>query len=179
MKATAVPMLDARDADDTRLLEEGDLAGLLAKYEPTILGRCVAKLHGHPDAEDVAQNVMLRLVAEFNRGKRYGETPYRVVVHKVVEWTVKDYFEGRRIDAELPEDWDVGEGDFTEELVSRYYVAGLLEPLPEREREVMIRFYMLGQDPLQIADELGIERNAVDQALHRARKRLREDAEDG
>ena len=169
-------MLDARDADDTRLLEEGDLAALLAKYEPTILGRCLARLRGHPDAEDVAQNVMLRLVAEFERGKRYGETPYRVVVNKVVEWTVKDHFEGRRIDAPLPDDWDAGEADFSEEVVSRYEVASLLEPLPEREREVMVRFYVAGQAPQKIAEELRIERNAVDQALFRARRRLREAA---
>jgi DNA-directed RNA polymerase specialized sigma24 family protein len=122
---------------------------------------------------------MLRLVAEFERGKRYGDTPYRVVVHKVVEWTVKDYFEGRRIDAELPDDWDAGERDFSEEVVSRYYVAGLLEPLPERDREVMMRFYLLAQDPKQIADDLEIERNAVDQALFRARKRVREAAASG
>jgi RNA polymerase sigma factor (sigma-70 family) len=172
-------MLDGRDAEDTRLLEEGDLAGLLAKYGPVVLGRCLAKLRGNSDAEDVAQNVMLRLVAEFERGKRYGDTPYRVVVHKVVEWTVKDYFEGRRIDAELPDDWDAGERDFSEEVVSRYYVAGLLEPLPERDREVMMRFYLLAQDPKQIADDLEIERNAVDQALFRARKRVREAAASG
>src|SRR5919201_4311753 len=143
-------MLDARDADDTRLLEEGDLAALLATYEPTIFGRCLARLRGHADAEDVAQNVMLRLVTEFERRKRYGDTPYRVVVNKVVEWTLKDYFEGRRTDAELPEDWDAGEADFSDEVVSRYEVATLLEPLPEREREVGVRFYVVGQSPQQI-----------------------------
>src|SRR5919197_512124 len=124
-------MLDARDAEDTRLLEEGDIAGLLAKYAPTILGRCIARLRGHPDAEDVAQDAMVRLVAAFRRGKRYGGTPYRVVINKVVDWTVADYFDGRSTMAELPEDWDSGADDFSDELVSRYYVAELLEPLPE------------------------------------------------
>src|SRR5918999_391894 len=61
MNSTAVLMLHARDAEDTRLLDSGDLAGL---------------------------------VREFNRGKRYGETPYRVVVHKVVDWTLGEYFPG-------------------------------------------------------------------------------------
>jgi RNA polymerase sigma-70 factor (ECF subfamily) len=176
VEATAVI---ARDAEDTRLLEQGDLAGLLAKYEPTILGRCVAKLRGHRDAEDVAQNVLLRLVAEFSRGKRYGETPYRVVVHKVVDWTVADYFEGRSTAAELPADWDPGAADFSEELVSRYYVADLLGPLPEREQQVMERFYLLGWNIQQIADDLAIDRNAVDQALFRGRARLREVLTDG
>lgn len=75
-------MPDARDAEDTRLLEEGNLAALLAKYQPVILGRCIARLRGDEAAEDVAQDVMLRLMAEFRRGKRY-PVPYRVVVHQV------------------------------------------------------------------------------------------------
>src|SRR5919108_1527025 len=95
MDSTAVSMLDARDAEDIQLLDDGDLAGLLAKYQPLVIGRCVAKLRGHADAEDVAQNVMLRLVSEFRRGKRYGETPYRVVVHQVIDWTVREYFQGK------------------------------------------------------------------------------------
>lgn len=63
-------MPDARDAEDTRLLEEENLAALLARYEPVIRGRCVTRLRGDAAAEDVAQDVMLRLVAEFHRGKR-------------------------------------------------------------------------------------------------------------
>ena len=86
-------MADARDAEDTQWLEEGDagLARLLAKYEPVILGRCMARLKGADAAFDVAQTVMLRLVDEFRRGKRY-PVPYRVVVHQVIGWTLNDHF---------------------------------------------------------------------------------------
>src|SRR5919109_613987 len=175
MDSTAVSMLDARDAEDIQLLDDGDLAGLLAKYQPVVIARCVARLRGHVDAEDVAQNALLRLVSEFQRGKRDGETPYRVVVHKVVDWTVRDYFQGRDTTLPLPEDWaGAGGGDFSDELVSRYYVADLFEPLPERDRQVMERYYLLGWDIPQIAEELEIERNAVDQALHRGRKAIRQ-----
>jgi DNA-directed RNA polymerase specialized sigma24 family protein len=74
------------DAADAALLAHGEHARLLAKYEPVILGRCVARLHGHPDAEDVAQDVKVRLWKELSAGKAYG-VPYRVVVHKVIGWT--------------------------------------------------------------------------------------------
>ena len=72
---------------------EGDdgLARLLAKYEPVILGRCMARLRGADAAYDVAQTVMLRLVREFREGKRY-PVPYRVVVHQVIGWTLNEHF---------------------------------------------------------------------------------------
>ena len=166
-------MLDVRDADDTRLLEEGDIAALLAKYQPVILGRCIARLRGHADADDVAQNVRLRLVAEFRRGKRYGGTPYRVVVHQVIGWTIADYFEGRPTDVPLPDDWNPSEADGEENVISHYYLEELLAPLPERARRVLELRYIKGAEIPQIADELGIKRNAVDQALHRGHEALR------
>jgi hypothetical protein len=58
-------MDDGRDAEDARLLDRGDHARLLAKYEPVIVGRCVAALRGSLDAEDVAQDVKTRLWREF------------------------------------------------------------------------------------------------------------------
>ena len=48
-------MTHGRDADDAALLARGDHGRLLAKWEPTIIGRCVAELRGHLDADDVAE----------------------------------------------------------------------------------------------------------------------------
>jgi len=163
------------DAADAQLFEDGDIAGLLAKYNDIIVGRCVARLRGGPDAEDVAQNVRLRLLSEFHRGKRYGGLPYRVVVHMVIGWTIADYFAGRPMDAPLPGDWNPGGSDFAEGVLERHSLMSLFEPLPEREQQVMERHYLLGMDIDQIAADLGIDRNNVDQALFRGRKRLREE----
>ena len=77
------------DALDAKLYESGDIAQLLARYHQTILAVCIARMRGHSDAEDVAQNVRMRLYREFERGRRYS-VPYRVVVFKVTEWTVKE-----------------------------------------------------------------------------------------
>jgi AAA domain len=58
------------DAADAALLAHEEHARLLAKYEPVILGRCIARLYGHADAEDVAQDAKLRLWRELQAGKR-------------------------------------------------------------------------------------------------------------
>jgi len=163
------------DAADAQLFSDGNIAGLLAKYNESIVGRCIARLKGSLDAEDVAQNIRLRLLAEFHRGKRYGDLPYRVVVHQVITWTLADYFAGRPTDAPLPDDWNPGGPDFSETVLERHSLMSLLEPLPEREQQVMERYYLLAMDIDQIAADLAIDRNNVDQALFRGRKRLREE----
>lgn len=162
------------DAADAQLFEDGKIAVLLAKYDDAIVGRCVARLRGHPDAEDVAQDVKLRLLAEFRRGKRYGETPYRVVVHQVIGWTIADYFGGRRTDVPLPDDWNAAGPDESDAVISHYYLEELIAPLPERSRRVLELRYLKGVEISEIGRELDIRRNAVDQALHRGHKALRE-----
>lgn len=154
---------------DEELLASGEYATLLARYEVVIVQRCVARLRGHPDAEDVAQDVKLRLWRELQAGNTY-PVPYRVVVHKVIGWTLKDHWAGRDTAVPLPEGWEAGaEDDFAGPLI----VDELLAGLPPREQEVW-RLYTEGLSPDQIAERLGVTRNNVDQALHRGRKRLRE-----
>jgi RNA polymerase sigma factor (sigma-70 family) len=164
-------MSDGRDGEDARLLDSGEHARLLAKYEPVIIGRCVAALHGSLDAEDVAQDVKLRLWGELSRGKRY-PVPFRVVVHKVIGWTLQDYRSGRDTTLALPDDWLADSADPFGEIDAQASVDGLLTALPERQRQVWT-LRLAGLEPEQIAAELGMKRNAVDQALHNGRKKLR------
>jgi RNA polymerase sigma factor (sigma-70 family) len=159
--------------DDAALLESGDHARLLARYEVVIHQRCVAALRGHVDAEDVAQNVKLRLWRELQAGRRYGGLPYRIVVHQVIGWTIKDYFAGRDTTLPLPEGWLGDTADPIGERDDRYSVEAVLAELPTRQRECWA-LRMAGFEPEQIATRLGLTRNAVDQALHNGRKKLRQ-----
>ena len=166
----------AHDGDDldARLLAQGEHARLLAKYEPVILGRCIAKLGGSLDAEDVAQDVKVRLWKELSNGKQYS-VPFRVVVHQVIGWTLGDHFAGRPTHVPLPEGWDPADPrDDHAELVDRHSVATLLEPLEGKTKAVLELRYLARLEIDEIAAELGMTRNAVDQALHRGHKRLRE-----
>jgi RNA polymerase sigma factor (sigma-70 family) len=167
-------MAHESDAEDAQLLRDGDIASLLAKYDPIIVGRCVVRLRGSLDAEDVAQNVRLRMLVEFKRGKRYEHLPYRVVVQQVITWTLGDYFEGRPTHVPLPEDWDPPVESGSDAVISMYYLDELFDVLPERTRRVLALRYLRGLEHEQIAKELGMTRNAVDQALHRGHAKLRE-----
>ena len=155
-----------------RSLAAGDIARLLAKYDPVIRGRCRARISNRPDADDVAQNVRLRLLAEHRRGKTYGDHPYRVIVNQVITYTIRDHFEQRATDAPLPEDWEpAAPPDGAHE---RVHIEDLLAELPEGDRRAGMLRYLHELDPPMIAQLLGTTRNGVDQALFRCRRRLRE-----
>lgn len=164
-------MHDARDAEDTRLLEAGDYARLVESYYGVIVKRCEARTRSEGDAFDVAAEVVIRLLGELKAGKRY-RVPFRVVVHNVIGWKLAEHFAGSSGDAglgdELPD-----EGAF-ESPGERHDVMALLVGLPERERQVAGLRIVAGLDPAAVAMKLGISRNNVDQAWHRAKKKLRE-----
>lgn len=147
---------------------------MLAKYEPVIVQRCVAALRGHADAEDVAQDVKLRLWRELQAGKEY-PVPYKVVVSKVIDWTLRDYRQGRDTHAPLPDGFDAGAADPTGAVGAEESVRDLLSAwLQGRARQVCELRYLEGLEIEDIAKRLGMTRNAVDQALHRAHVKLRE-----
>lgn len=162
--------LSARDADDARLIEAGDHARLLERYRPLVRRRVGMWLRG-ADAEDATSEVLLYLYAELRKGKRY-EAPFRTVVWRRAGWIATELAQGRR---EIPSDdhdaWLHGSETF--DVDDWGYVRALLEQLSPRDREVFELTVYVGLAPTQIAERLGIDRNAADQALFRARKSLR------
>ena len=163
-------MHDARDVEDTRLLEAKRHAELLATYYPVVVDRCRLVLPD-PDAYEVAHNVAERLLRELVAGKTYG-VPFRVVVHKVIDWKIKEFFTRGRVEL-LPEEWETEGPDpfapFEQEYDFNLWLAGL----SEREQEAVRMRYLEGLDVEEIAHRLGITRNAADQLLWRAREKLR------
>jgi RNA polymerase sigma factor (sigma-70 family) len=166
-------MRDARDAEDALLLQNGDHAALLAAYHAVVVQRCLVAVRSEA-GYDVAQNVFERLLRELGRGKRY-VVPYRVVVHKVVDWTVKAHFQGVPSDVPLPEDWEFAdETDPYPAFEEDEALEDLFAELPEGARRVLELRYIEGLEIDEIAQRLELDRNAVDQALHRGHKKLKE-----
>lgn len=145
---------------------------LLARWYPTVLGRCHARLWSDPfAAAEVAHNVMLRLAEELARGKTYA-VDFGIVVFKVCEWKVKEYLAGRGYDAELDSDL-AATGDPFEAVEYEDRVRRLAADLPPGQRQVVELRLLEGLAPDEIATRLGIERNAVDQRWHNAKRTIR------
>src|SRR5215217_4538048 len=142
-------MHDARDAEDAMLLEAGDHAALLAAYEDVVVQRCLVATRDE-SGYDVAQNVFVRLLRELVRGKRY-TVPYRVVVHKIVDWTLKEHFAGRPTDVALPEGWDPADESDPYADVDEGGLEALWADLPDGAREVLDLRYVQGLEIDEIA----------------------------
>lgn len=165
-------MRDARDAEDNRLLAEGEINRLLAAYVDTIRGRCIAKMRG-PVGEDVAQAVCLRLWSELKRGKhRDGRVPFRVIVHKVIEFTCKGWYEPSWGGVEWI-DIDGADPDFGGDVDFELDLQAFVASLPPGDREVAELAWLQGLDAATIANRLGKEPNAIHQATFRNKQRLR------
>jgi RNA polymerase sigma factor (sigma-70 family) len=160
-----------RDREDARLLQEGQHARLVATYLPVVRARIVARRYPTHDAEELVSRVMERLWRELHAGRIY-PVPYRVVVHQVVSWTCADFHRGE----DLPlEDWDAPTDDEAlRRAEERMSLTQMFSGLPPRERELAELVYGDGWAIEDAAERLGITRNAADQALWRARRRLRE-----
>jgi RNA polymerase sigma factor (sigma-70 family) len=157
-----------------RPLRRRDLGRFLGELEPTIIGRCIAELRGHLDADDVAQDVKVRLWTELRKGKTYS-VPFRVVVHNVVRWTLKATTRAARRMCRSPTTGIRPTRATASRLLDRDAVLSVLDELDEgTTRQVMELRYIVRLEIDEIAERLGMTRNAVDQALHRGHRKLRE-----
>ena len=166
-------MHDARDAEDRRLLDEGNYKQLLVNYVTVIRERCWLRLRDDAAADDAAQTIVLRLLSELSAGKRY-PVPFRVVVRKVTDWELSGYFVPAKEDASLPEGWDPPAEDLFEEWEDDFDLDLLFDGLPAGQREVVDLVYREGLSPGAAARRLEIAPNAVYQRLHNAHASLAE-----
>ena len=171
--ATQLSMRDARDAEDKRLLENGEIHLLLSGWVETISGMCVAKMRGAV-GEDVAQAVCERLWKELKAGKhRDGKHPFRVIVHSVIGWVCKGWYEPGWQESELF-DLDGAAPDETEAVIVDLTLEQFVATLPSGDGEVGALYYLEALEPAEIAERLDKKPNAVYQAISRNKGRLRE-----
>jgi DNA-directed RNA polymerase specialized sigma24 family protein len=172
-KVTPLSMRDARDAEDNRLLEAGEIDLLLAGWYETIVARCVGRMRG-PAGHDVAQLVCERLWRELKNGRhRDGRWPFRVIVHKVIDFTCRGYYEPAWVESEWIE-IDEPTLDAASEVAARLDLETFVAALPASDGEVAKLWLLDALEPDQIAAHLGKAPNAVYQARSRIAKKLRE-----
>lgn len=168
---------DERDRRDADLIARGDLAALLATYRPDLVRVALLRRLTPEDAQDVVQRTLLHVWRELVAG-RVHSVPFRVVVHMRLRWVLRDHWAARDRENErvgslecrdVPVD-DPALGDAETGLD----FARLLAVLTERQRRLVELVYVAGMGIAEAARELGMTRNAADQALHRARRQLRE-----
>jgi DNA-directed RNA polymerase specialized sigma24 family protein len=172
-EVTTPSMNDARDAEDNRLLEAGEIDLLLAGWYETIVSRCVARMRG-PAGHDVAQLVCERLWHELKNGRhRDGRWPFRVIVHKVIDFTCSGYYEPGWGESEWL-DIDGPTTDAAAGVEARLDLESFVASRPPGDGAVGKLWLLDGLEPDQIAVRLDKQPNAVYQARSRICVKLKE-----
>jgi RNA polymerase sigma factor (sigma-70 family) len=169
------PDWDAQDKRDRELLARGAIDELVAGYYDVVVGRCRNRCGAQ--GEDVAQQVFLRLLRELADGKhRDGTKPFREIVNGVVYFACKGW-EGSTLGRDAPyEDWTAeneggAQADIAGDVATRLDLEAFVASLPPGDGEIArLRFIELLEID-QIAEATGKQRNAVDQALYRIRRK--------
>lgn len=139
------------------MLTETQKTSLYEVYQPKVERYFRFKVNDADLAEELTAEVFLKVYEKLDT---YDETKAALStwIFTVARNTMTDYFRTRRVTSEIPE--DLAEDSSVEEEVCSGMMldklAGALETLEERERDLIILRYYEGEKLTDIAQKLGI-----------------------
>jgi RNA polymerase sigma-70 factor (ECF subfamily) len=144
-------------------------ARLVETYSGRVFAICLGTLGDRHDAEDLAQQTLLRGFVQINHlrnAQRFGAWIAQIARHLCIDAI-------RRQKAQvLAPPSDAGTGDGDPEAYRR--LEGALAKLKPDYRMPLLLFYFDGRSTRSIAETLGISQAAVQTRLSRARRELRD-----
>ena len=184
----SVPRSGPEESEDETVLlarvaagDEQAFRGLLDRHLPTVLAIGRRMLRDDAEAEDVAQETLLRLWRNA-AGLELGPNGVRPWLRRVVSNLCIDRVRARRnttVTDEAPEESEPPSQmrQLAErELGSR--VDAALKALPERQRLALTLFHYEGMSQIEVGSVLGISDEAVESLLARARRTLKASLKD-
>ena len=154
--------------------DASDAAAFVRRYSGMILRLCFTYSLGRADAQDICQNVFLKLLQSDRRFDSEGDT--RAFIIRVTINECKDVLKSGWRRRSVPLD----------ELIEREVpflpsedtgVLAAVQRLPVRYREAVYLYYYEGYNAEEIAAMVGAKPAAVRQRLARAREKLRKELE--
>lgn len=154
--------------------DASDAAAFVRRYSGMILRLCFTYSLGRADAQDICQNVFLKLLQSDRRFDSEGET--RAFIIRITINECKDVLKSGWRRRSVPLD----------ELIEREVpflpegntgVLAAVQRLPVKYREAVYLYYYEGYNAEEIAAMVGAKPAAVRQRLARAREKLRKELE--
>lgn len=161
--------------------DDYDLGTVVALYWDPVLQwiRSTGRVRGG-EADEVRQDVFLRVTREIRAGKRYG-LPIGAAIFQITNWTIRGYVAGAagRREREQPfgelpgdEPFDTGAEHEIDQVGEDQVVQELFARLGDRQGTLMTMHYLQGLDLAEVADAMGITANNAHQIHHRAKERI-------
>lgn len=154
--------------------DAADAAQFVRQYSNMILRICFTYSLGRADAQDICQNVFLKLLQSDRRFDSEGET--RAFIIRMTVNECKDVLKSgwRRRSVPLDELIERETPFLPEENTG---LLSAVQRLPVKYREAVYLFYYEGYNAEEIAAMVGAKPAAVRQRLARAREKLRKELE--
>ncbi|MFN4230677.1 RNA polymerase sigma factor [Parvibaculum sp.] len=157
--------------------DEAACRALMDRHLTRILALARRMLGNQADAEEVAQEVFLRVWTHADRWEP-GQARFGTWLHRVATNLCLDRLRKNRPTDDIDEMPDLASGDpgphrqlEQRELAAR--VDAALQVLPERQRAAIVLSHYQGLGNVETADILGVTVEAVESLLSRARRQLR------
>ena len=161
-------------SDAVSRAREGDMEALhflYVRYAPDVLGYVKSIVKDHHEAEDITQDVFIKLMTVIRKYESRGDVPFAAWILRVSRNAALDRMRARRaIPTEEVRVRDSGQGQVSSERFNDLNQA--LDELPEGQREVLVLRHIVGLSPIEIADALGKTESSVHGLHHRGRRTL-------
>jgi RNA polymerase sigma factor (sigma-70 family) len=160
-----------------RDLAQAELAQLSRRFRPALMAFFLRRLRNHAEAEDLTQEVFVRLATADRQTMQSAEAYiFRIAANMLSDRARRekvraDYRAAIWADDRAGVDpLDPGRVANAREDIAA--VIGALKALPERTRSIFILYRLENMDKRDIADALGVSTSAVDKHLIRAQAHL-------
>ena len=170
-----------RDPDEelVRRIGVGDkraAAELMRRHLPKMVGLARRMLGNHAEAEDVAQDVFLRVWKHANAW-RPGQAKFETWMHRVAMNLCLDRLrrsgrQGGEVSPETP-DKRASATRALDDRQRRERVRDALQRLPGRQRAALVLCYYQERSNIEAAEILGVSVDALESLLSRARRSLK------
>jgi len=130
-------------------------------------------LRDHADAEDAAQQVFLKGLADID--KLENEERFGVWIGRIARNYCIDVLRRQKRQRRVLAEQAAGQGDMEQERIREYpELEAALSRLPEEYRLCLMLYYFDGRSVKSVAETLRISESAVHARMSRARRKLRE-----
>lgn len=159
------------------------VATLFAWIRPAIIRYCRSRIgrsgSAYSSADDVAQEICMAVLGALSR---YGDEPesflpfvYGIAAHKVADHYRRAGRDRSDPAADVPDGVDTGASPEQQIMAAdlRDRLAGLLNTLPPRQREILVLRLIVGLSAQETATAVGLTPTAVRVTQHRALTKLR------
>lgn len=175
-----------RDADDLELATHAAAGETLARrvlldrYLPVIYSVCLRSGLSQPDAQDLAQECVIKLLRALPQYR--GDAKLSTWIYTLCKRAVADYYRAS-VRREETVDWsdpvqqartDAQHHDYQEERRDGDKMTQWINELGEPLRTVMLQFYLADESVSQIATDLNLPEGTVKTHLFRGRQLLRQ-----